>query len=296
LGYGQVNAARDVKIRSNDIVPPTKAKLAGRSPYQIQVLDRALAVLEAFSQSGQDLTLIEISTSLKLHKSTAHRLIMVLERHKMVERNLNTGKYRLGLKLFELGTKAVARLDLRERARPYLEKVVSETHETVHLCILDDTEVVYMDKIEPARSLRMASSVGRRNPAYCTAVGKAMMAYLPSEQVEAIVRKQGLRPLTKNTITTLAELKAELTKIRNRGYAIDNEENEEGVRCVGCAVRGYTGEPVAAISISGPAFRVGKDKVAMAAQAVMEAANELSGELGFMQKPTKVVFQKAMRA
>jgi DNA-binding IclR family transcriptional regulator len=240
--------------------------------------------------------LIQISQSLKLHKSTAHRLIMVLERHKLVEKNSSTGKYRLGLKLFELGTKAVSRLDLRERARPYLEKVVLETRETVHLCILDDAEVVYMDKIEPARSVRMASSVGRRNPAYCTAVGKAMMAYLPMEQVETIVKKQGLPPLTKNTITSLRELKAELARIRIRGYAIDDEENEEGVRCVGCAVRGYSGEPVAAISISGPSFRVAKDKVVTLAQPILAAASALSSELGFIEQMPQTVIQKAMRA
>jgi DNA-binding IclR family transcriptional regulator len=280
-------------------VPHTKTQTSTRSPYQIQVLDRALAVLEALSQSGPDLTLIQISQSLELHKSTAHRLIMVLERHKLVEKNSSTGKYRLGLKLFELGTKAVSRLDLRERARPYLEKVVLATRETVHLCILDDTEVVYMDKIEPTRSVRMASSVGRRNPAYCTAVGKAMMAYLPVEQVEAIVKKQGLPPLTKNTITSLRELKAELARIRIRGYAIDDEENEEGVRCVGCAVRGYSGEPIAAISVSGPSFRVSKDKVVTVAQPIMAAANALSSELGFIEKQEKLpetMIQKAMRA
>jgi DNA-binding IclR family transcriptional regulator len=209
---------------------------------------------------------------------------MVLERYKLIEKNSASGRYRLGLKLFELGTKAVSQLDLRERARPLLERVVLETGETVHLCIMDDTEVVYLDKVEPTRSVRMASSVGRRNPAYCTAVGKAMMAYLPEADVEAIVRKQGLKSLTRNTITTLYELKAELAIIRKRGYAIDDEENEEGVRCVGCVVRGYAGEPVAAISISGPAFRVTKDKVANLAKPVVSAARSLSDNLGFVEE------------
>src|SRR5215471_18989257 len=154
------------------------------------------------STQGPDLALGEISNKLALHKSTVHRLIMVLERHKLIERNAVSGRYRLGLKLFELGTKALAQLNLRDRARPFLERLVLETSETVHLCILDDSEVVYLDKVEPARSVRMASSIGRRNPAYCTAVGKAMMAYLSDAQVEAIVRKQGLRAMTANTITS----------------------------------------------------------------------------------------------
>lgn len=276
-------------------MPHSKTPVANKSPYQIQVLDRALAVLEVLSQEGPDLSLAEISEKVKLHKSTAHRLMMVMERYKLIEKNSTSGRYRLGLKLFELGTKAVSQLDLRERAHPYLERVVLESGETVHLCILDDAEVVYMDKVEPARSVRMASSVGRRNPAYCTAVGKAIMAHLPVAQVEAIVRKQGLRPLTKNTITSLAELKAELAKIRTRGYAIDDEEIEEGVRCVGCVVQGPSGEPVAAISISGPTFRVTSDKVAALAQPVITAAKELSAELGFHGENIKTI-AKAMRA
>ena len=162
-----------------------------------------------------------------------------------------------------------------------------ETSETVHLCILDDSEVVYLDKVEPARSVRMASSVGRRNPAYCTAVGKAMMAYLPDAQVEAIVRKQGLRAMTANTITSFVELKKELNAIRSRGYAIDNEEIEEGVRCVGCVVRNFSGEPLAAISISAPAFRLTTDKVKDLSQPVVTAASALSAELGFNHEKAK---------
>jgi DNA-binding IclR family transcriptional regulator len=260
----------------------------GKSPYQIQVLDRALAVLELLSQDGPDLALAEVSERLKLHKSTAHRLIMVLERYKLIEKNSVSGRYRLGLKLFELGTKAVSQLDLRERAHPYLERVVIESGETVHLCILDDGEVVYVDKVEPARSVRMASTVGTRNPAYCTAVGKAMLAHLPPAQVEAIVRKHGLRPLTKNTITSLAELRAELAKIRARGYAIDDEEIEDGVRCVGCVVQGPAGEPFAAISVSGPTFRVTQEKVPALAQPVVAAAKELSAQLGFHEERMKI--------
>ncbi len=261
----------------------SKTKSTKQSPYQVQVLDRALAILQMLSAEGPDLSLGEISTKLGLHKSTVHRLVMVLERHKLVERNSDNGRYRLGLKLFELGTKAVSKLDLRGRARPVLERLVLETSETVHLCILDDTEVVYLDKVEPTRSVRMASSVGRRNPAYCTAVGKAILAWLPEAQVENIVRKHGLKALTANTITSFLELKAELAAIRERGYAVDNEEIEEGVRCVGCVVRDFSGGPVAAISVSGPAFRVTREKVKGISRPVVTSANALSAELGFKQ-------------
>jgi DNA-binding IclR family transcriptional regulator len=253
----------------------------GRSPYKIQVLDRALAILEALSQDGPDLSLGQISESLGLHKSTAHRLIMVLERHKLLEKNPERGKYRLGLKLFELGTRAVSQLDLRERARAFLERAVLETGETVHLCIYDDGEVVYVDKVEPGRSVRLASSVGRRNPAYCTAVGKAIMAHLPESQVEHAVQKHGLRQLTRKTISSMAELKTALAKVRETGYAVDNEENEEGVCCVGAVVRDFSGDPVAAVSASGPKFRIDTEKIPVLARSVVAAAAALSGELGF---------------
>jgi len=211
-------------------VSHSKTKRDARSPYQIQVVDRALALLEVLSHQGPDLTLVQISEMLKLHKSTAHRLLMVLERHRLIEKNSNTGKYRLGLKLFELGTKAIGQLDLRERARPYLERAVLDTGETVHLCVYDDGEVVYLDKVEPTRSVRLTSSVGRRNPAYCTSVGKAIMAFLPAEQVEIAAQKLGFRQLTRKTISNMLELRAELAKVRKLGYAVDNEENEEGER------------------------------------------------------------------
>ena len=262
-------------------VPHRKTKRQNKSPYQIQVLDRALAVLKALSQEGPDLTLAELSQMLQLHKSTAHRLIMVLEGHKLIERNSKTGTYRLGMKLFELGTRAVSQLDLRERARPILERLVRETDETVHLCVYDNGEVVYVDKVEPARSVRLASTVGRRHPAFCTAVGKAIMAILPEEQIEAAVQKHGLRPLTRKTIGSLAELKSELAKVRKTGYAVDDEENEEGVSCVGAVVRGVSGDAAAAISVSGPSFRIPAYKIPIVAKAVINAAATLSAELGY---------------
>jgi DNA-binding IclR family transcriptional regulator len=272
-------------------VSHSKTSAAERSPYKVQVLDRALALLEKLSENGPDLTLAEISQSLGLHKSTAHRLVMVLERHRLVEKNTQSGRYRLGLKLFELGTRAVSQLDLRERARPFLERLSLDTGETVHLCVYDAGEVVYLDKVEPSRSVRLASSVGRRSPAYCTAVGKAMIAHVPEAEMETAVQRHGLRQLTRKTIGTLAELKTELARVRTQGFAIDNEENEEGVRCVGSVVRGFGGTLVGAISVSGPSFRVSTEKVGVIAQSVVSTATALSHELGYQQPAARVAQQ-----
>ena len=266
-------------------MPDSKTRLKAESPYQIQVLDRALALLEALSHQGPDLTLVQIAELLKLHKSTAHRLIMVLERHRLIEKNSNTGKYRLGLKLFELGTKAIGQLDLRERARPFLERAVLDTGETGHLCVYDDGEVVYLDKIEPARSVRLTSSVGRRNPAYCTAVGKAILAFLAESEVESAAQKHGFPQLTRKTISNLLDFKTELARVRKLGYAVDDEEHEEGVICVGAPVWGFGSLPIAAISVSGPAFRMTPEKVPVVAQSIIAIAKALSKQLGMKAAP-----------
>ncbi len=251
------------------------------SPYRVQVLDRAASLLETLSRQQGDSSLAELCAALQLHKSTVHRLLRVLEQHRFVDKSPETGRYRLGLKLFELGSKAIDRFDLRAHSRRHLNQILNETDETVHFCILDQGEVLYVEKMEPQRSVRMASSVGRRALAYCTAVGKAMLAELSEAEVNEIIRRRGLRPMTRNTITTPAELKAELHSIRSRGYAVDDEENEEGVRCVGAAVRDYSGRPVAAISVSGPTFRVTLEKVPVIAKSVIKGAGALSNELGF---------------
>jgi len=262
-------------------VPQSKT---GKSPYRVQVLDRALAALEVLAARSSECSLAEICATLKLHKSTVHRLMMVLEQHRMVDKNPDTGRYRLGLKLFEFGSKAFGAVDLRRHAKPYLDRLQRELDETVFFCMLDDGQVFYIEKIESQQSVRTACTVGSRAPAHCTAVGKAMLAELGEAEVNEIIRHWGLKSFTSNTITTATALKTELKAIRSRGYAIDNEEKEPGLRCVSAAVRGDSGKLLAALSVSGPAFRVTKERVSEIGKAVMQAAGELSYELGY--RPT----------
>jgi DNA-binding IclR family transcriptional regulator len=252
------------------------------SLYRVQVLDRAFAIIDALAETREDASLAEIAAIVKMHKSTVHRLMMNLERHRLVDRD-PTGHYRLGMKLYDLGIRAFSRFDIRHRARPHLEKLMGNTEETVHLCILDDGEMLYVDKVEPKRSIRMSSTVGRRNAVHCTAVGKAVLASLPEAVVDQIIAQQGLRRFTDNTLTTAAELKSELREVRHRGYAIDDEENEEGVRCIGALVRDYSGRPAAAISVSAPSFRTSREKLRSLAQLVCETARAVSLEWGYRQ-------------
>jgi DNA-binding IclR family transcriptional regulator len=257
-----------------------RAKQQG-SPYRVQVLDRALAALDVLADRSTECSLVEICTALKLHKSTVHRLLMVFEQHHLVDKNPETGKYRLGLKLFELGSKAIAMLDLGETSRRFLLRLQRDTQETVNLGILDQGDVLYVAKIDSQQNLRMVARVGHRYPAYCTSMGKAMLAGLSEPEVDAIIRRSSLKAKTPNTITTPAALKADLKRIRDRGYAIDDEENEEGARCVGAAVWDHMNRPRAAVSISAPAFRMDDAKLAEVAKAVVRAASDLSHELGY---------------
>ncbi|MGH7898581.1 MAG: IclR family transcriptional regulator, partial [Candidatus Binatia bacterium] len=258
----------------------SRAKSKG-SPYQVQVLDRAVTILEALAARDGDLSLYELAANLDLHKSTIHRLLMVLERHRLVERGTESGKYGLGLKLFELGNKAIARLGLAERARPHLERLVAEAGETAHLCILDDGEVLYLEKVEPSRTVRVPSNVGQRNPAHCTAVGKALLAHLADAELDSVIRSRGLKAYTRNTITNPALLKRELRAIRQRGYAVDDEEIDEGLRCIGAPVRDFSGKVVASMSIAGPAFRIGKARIPALANLVASTTDRFSRELGY---------------
>ncbi len=266
---------------------------AHRSPYRVQVLDRALAALEILANREGECSLVDLCKEMKLHKSTVHRLAMVLEQHRLVDKNPDTGRYRLGLRLFEFGSKAIAALDLRGRARPYLDRLQRQFAETVFFCILDDDQVFYMEKVESQQSVRTACTVGSRAPAYCTAVGKAMLAELGEPEVGDIIRRWGLKAVTAKTITTPTALRSELKAVRARGYAIDDEEKEDGLRCVSAAVRGHSGKLFAAMSVSGPAFRMTKERIPEVGQAVMRAANELSAELGYQGAAFEVVRRAA---
>jgi len=271
-------------------VPHSKTS---KSPYRVQVLDRALAALTTLANSSSDCSLAELCPALGLHKSTTHRLLMVLEQHRLVVKHPDTGRYRLGLRLYELGSRAIDGLDLRGKARPYLDRLQERFGETVFFCILDEGQVFYVDKVESQRSVRTACTVGSRAPAYCTAVGKAMLSDLPEAELNAIVQQSGLKAITANTITTLPKLKAELKAVRSRGYAIDDEEKEEGLRCVGAVVRAHSRNLRAAMSISGPAFRMTKERIPEVGVALMQATADLSVELGYQELAAEVLRRAA---
>src|SRR3984885_3955547 len=248
-------------------------------PYKLQGLDRVVAILDLLGASDVSLSLAEICQRMELRKSTAHRALMALERTGLIERAPGN-RYRLGLKLYDMGSRAVEQVDLRTRVRPHLRKLALRVGETVHLGVLHKTRVVYLDKFEPInRRVCLSSRTGTSNPVYCTSLGKAMLAFLPAEEAARIIANIQFNTFTTKTLSSQEELQGALERVRRRGYAIDDEELEVGTRCVGAPIVDETGRAVAAMSVSGSASRLAAHCVAGIAEHVVRCAKEASAEL-----------------
>ncbi|HHW66928.1 MAG: IclR family transcriptional regulator, regulon repressor [Epulopiscium sp.] len=247
----------------------------------VQSVDRTLSILEVLSDYEDGLGLAELSAKLDLHKSTVHRLLSTLMIKGYVEQNPVTNKYKITFKLFELGSKRLAHMDILEIAKPYLKELMEKTNEVVHLVMRENTDIIYIDKVESETTIRMHSRIGRRSPMYCTAVGKAMMAWLHEKEVVDIWSKSDIQQYTPFTITNFEDMKNELKLIKQKGFAIDNQENELEVRCIGASIFDYTGKPCAAISISGPITRMTDERIEMFSKWLIKYTSEISKELGY---------------
>ena len=269
------------------VVVNAKLQRTSKAPverYRIHVIDRAAQILDCFGFDHQELSVSEIGAKTGLHRSTAHRILMALEYNDLIKQNPSTGKYHLGIKLFKLGHQAVSQLNLREICRPFLSRLMNDTKETIHLAVLDDDQVLYLDKVEGPHALRMPSRVGRYIPTYCTSLGKAMLSCLDDQEVKSILRRQTLKPHTENTVKNINQLLADLGSVRKRGYAVDNEEIEIGLRCVGAPLRDYTGGMVGAISVAAPSARLSEKNTPVIGRMVIAIAAGISEKLGF-EKP-----------
>jgi len=253
----------------------------------VQTIERISVILDVLGQNPQGISIRDLSSKVSLPKGTTHRLLSSLSYLGYVRQDPKTRNYLLGFKLVELGNILLGQLDLRKEAAPFLNDLAERTKETVHMVILDRNEVVYIDKVEVdhnPRGLRMASRIGLRNPAHSSAVGKVLISHFPDEELNKFFKGRGFSKRTENTITDTSQLKEHLKMVRNQGYAIDDEENEKGVRCVGAPIYNEAGNAVAAISISGPAFRVTKKLVQESlTKEVMETALKISQQLGYRE-------------
>lgn len=253
-----------------------------RSPSQpppIRAVEHCLKLIDALSANAQARGVTELSGELHLAKSTVYRLLQTLAGRDYVVQDPATGRYRLGLRLLELGAIVSDHLTIRTVTQPHLQRLMEETKETVHLGLLEGREVVYADKIESPQTIRMYSRVGRQSPLHCTALGKALLAYQPEQALQDLLRAD-LRRYTSRTITAPGRLRAELRRVRQEGYALDNEEFEEGLRCIAAPIRDHAEAVVASVGIAGPAARLEPAKLPALIKHVKEAADAISAALG----------------
>lgn len=244
-------------------------------------VERALAMLEAIAQAPDGLSNAEISRKLNIPKSSASYILRTLESRGYVTRDAESGKYRVGLKILSLSRGALGGRDVRGVALPIMRHLTHQTGLTSHLAVLDGADAVYIEKVEPEGFIRMDTWVGRRMRVHATSVGKAMVAYIPQEELEEILRKGGMEKRTPKTITTLPRLLKELEKVRTQGYAVDDEENNLAARCVGAPIFDERGRIEAALGLSGTTQQVGPNTMPRILEALKDAARHISMGMGY---------------
>lgn len=257
-----------------------------RKRTRLSSVANAMRLLKVFSDDEFEVGVSDLAKRLALAKSTVHRLASTLVRERILERSPRDGKYRLGLLLFELGSLVRRKMDVSAEARPQLKSLMERTGETVHLAVLDDHSVLYVNRIESRRAIRMGYGLGVRAPLHCTALGKALLAFQPAEFIEETIAR-GLPRRTAGTITNPQAFRQELAAIRARGYAVEDEEIEAGMRSIAAAVRNDTGNVIASIGIAGPAHRMTKKVLLSYARELMAATDAVSHRLGYQPAPAQ---------
>ena len=258
-----------------------------RTRRSVQSVDRALDLLEALAAADGEVAITALAGRTGLHVSTVHRLLATLLRRGYVRQNPDTSRYFAGAKLATLAEGRSRYGELRLRARPLLRSLTESTRETANLVVLDDMQAVYIDTVPSPQVVRLFTSIGNRTPLHATGAGKALLANLATARREALLERLDLRGYTPRTITDRAVLRRALDDVREKGYAIDDEEYDDGVRCVAVAVAGAGapgreatgGAPLAALSVSAPANRLSRQRCTELAPALRRAAAELADAL-----------------
>lgn len=257
--------------------------MAERSGTGLQSVERAIAILKAFSTEKPERGVGELSRELGLHKSTVSRLMTTLERGGLLSRNPETQRYRLGIDLIGLAAQVIRYADLREVARPLLRTMAEDCQESVNLVVLDSGKVVNLEQfVPPTRQVKNIGRVGRRMSPHCTAAGKVLLAHLPREELQQTLTGE-LERFTDHTITDPSELRDDLVQVRQQGYAIAQEELEEGLNAAAAPIRDHTGRVVAAVGVAGPAYRVTPERLPELAAQLQEVTGQISAWLGYRQ-------------
>ena len=266
--------------RNNSLlVPPMPPRTAEHHQGRLSSVATSVRLMKAFSEEQVEIGISDLAKRLGVAKSTVHRLAVTLVSEGVLEQNPDTGKYRLGMALFRLGSLVRQRMTISNEARPLLRELREKVNETVHLAVLDGSDIMYVYNLESTQAIRMRSDVGVRKPAYCTAEGQAILAFQTPDIVDRVIGR-GLAARTPQTITDGDKLKKVLESIRLRGCAIEDEESELGMRCIAAPLRNDAGEVVAAIGLAGPVSRLSKKTLASFIPHVVETAAAISARLG----------------
>jgi len=244
-----------------------------------RTVDRALEILLCFSQDEPSLTLTQISERVGMHKSTVYRLLATLENKRFIQRVEENNTYRLGLGLVKLGALVLKSNNIHRQATPYMNRLSVEFRETVDLAILDGNQVLYLQVIESPNRVKLATAPGERLPAFCTATGKAFLAFLPDDQVQKIL-KEGMRKYTEHTTTSIPEICQDLNKTRERGFSISEQEYEAGVNAVAAPILDGHQHPLAVMAIVGPAFRLPLERLMQAGKTLRATTDAIAQDLG----------------
>ncbi len=250
-----------------------------------RAVDRALDILLCFSRTEPTLTLTQIVERVGIHKSTVHRLLATLERKGFLQRIAESGSYRLGWALLELGSSVLESSDLHRQAMPYMQRLATEYRENIDLGILDGASVLYLQVIESPQRVKISSAPGQRLPVFCTATGKAFLAFLPDQQAKEIL-KAGRRKYTEFTTTDADEIRKQLDLTRKRGFAISEQEYELGINAVAAPILDARQHPVAAMAIVGPTFRMTLERMLELGPALRATTDALAREIGLTFQPT----------
>lgn len=246
----------------------------------IQSVQRALQILDLFDEDNREIKITDISARLGLHKSTLHSLLKTLQEQGYIEQNSENGRYRLGMKLVERGMFVINSIDLRKRANPFLVALSRQTGQTAHLGILEGVSGVYIDKVEGSEALITYSRIGRHLPIHCTAIGKTLLAYQQRDKVLSLLADYEFTPFTAKTITNISDFEKEMNRVRDQGYAIDDEEHSKGVRCVAVPVFDFNKEITAAVSISTLTSVTSREEFKTYVEAVLKAGTDISSAFG----------------
>lgn len=248
----------------------------------VQSLERALNILNKLSEYPDGIQIARLSEQVGLTKSTTHRLLSTLSSMNYVVKDEQTDKYKLGLQVLFLSRNILNNLDIVNVARRYLEKLSQEVNETVHLCIEDQGEIMYVDKIESNQTIRMYSRIGSRAPMYCTAVGKVLLSDMDPEHLKEVISKMDFVRKTDTTVGSKEELLEVIEQVRKQHYALDNGENEKGLQCIAAPIYDHKGKIVASFSISGPSNRVTMEVINNELiEKVKQYSLEISRNLGY---------------